>query len=312
VVVDFGSNAYLGDGDWHHVVGTYADQVITLYVDGVSRGSNNLGADMNIPAASQFRVGNFSSTDANHKFAGDIDEIQILHGAWTAEEVAAEYAAKRPAADASLPAPIARWTFDELVDEGGMKLFKDAGPNGWDLVNTPSNGVYVANPAMTYPEDFGGRYAALPATAGPYLRLKSGVTMTDALPQGSSFTVSARVRYPVNGVVLIFGDGTDAGSYRLSYSGCPRNIVAYVGANTCALYETSMYGIGGDGRRLAACHGDLQCPSQNRAHVLGRCADERSDGSNSHDQSDGPRVRRKDTPRPRTDHLQWFHPCEYR
>ena len=245
VVVDFGSNAYLGDGDWHHVVGTYADQVITLYVDGVSRGSNNLGADMNIPAASQFRVGNFSLTDANHKFAGDIDEIQILHGAWTAEEVAAEYAAKRPAADASLPAPIARWTFDELVDEGGMKLFKDAGPNGWDLVNTPSNGVYVANPAMTYPEDFGGRYAALPATAGPYLRLKSGVTMTDALPQGSSFTVSARVRYPVSGVVLIFGDGTEAGSYRLGYSGCPRNIVAYVGANTCALYETSMYGSGG-------------------------------------------------------------------
>ena len=245
VVVDFGSNAYLGDGDWHHVVGTYADQVITLYVDGVSRGSNNLGADMNIPAASQFRVGNFSLTDARHKFAGDIDEIQILHGAWTAEEVAAEYAAKRPAADASLPAPIARWTFDELVDEGGMKLFKDAGPNGWDLVNTPSNGVYVANPAMTYPVDFGGRYAALPATGGPLPAAQERRDDDRCPAAGSSFTVSARVRYPVSGVVLIFGDGTEAGSYRLGYSGCPRNIVAYVGANTCKLYETSMYCIGG-------------------------------------------------------------------
>lgn len=232
VVVDFGSNTYLGDGNWHHVAGTYADQVITLYVDGVSRGSNNPGANMNIPAAAQFRLGNYSTGDPNHKYAGDIDEVQILRRAWTAEEVAAEYAAKRPKADASLPEPVARWTFDALVDEGGTKLFKDSGPNGWDLVNTPSNGVYVANPAMTYPEDLGGRYAALAATAGPYLRLKGGVTMTDALPQGSSFTVCARVRYPANGIVLIIGDGTSAGSYRLGYSGCPRNIVAYVGANT--------------------------------------------------------------------------------
>ena len=32
---DFGSSDYLGDGKWHHVVGTYTNQTFQLYVDGV-------------------------------------------------------------------------------------------------------------------------------------------------------------------------------------------------------------------------------------------------------------------------------------
>ena len=238
---DFGSSAYLGDGKWHHVVGTYTNQTFQLYVDGIWRARADLGRNMNLPANIQVRLGNYSTTDVSHKFAGDIDEIQVFKGAWTADEVAAEYVARRPRADFTQPEPIAHWTFDKETTEGDLRLFKDCGPHGWDLVNTPANGIYATTEAVTYPENLGGRCVRFPMDAGPYLRLKSGLVPTNSLPKGNSFTISTRLSRPMNGIALVIGDGTSGGSVRFSYEGCPRNVIAYVCGKTCTFPDTFLY-----------------------------------------------------------------------
>ena len=238
---DFGSSDYLGDGKWHHVVGTYTNQTFQLYVDGVWRARADLGRNMNLPANIQVRLGNYSTTDSNHKFAGDIDEIQVFKGAWTADEVEAEYLARKPQADFTQPEPIAHWTFDEETTEGDLRLFKDSGPHGWDLVNTPSNGIYATTEAVTYPENLGGRCVRFPMDAGPYLRLKSGLVPTNNLPKGNSFTISTRLSRPMNGIALVIGDGTSGGSVRFSYEGCPRVVIAYVCGKTYTFPDTAVY-----------------------------------------------------------------------
>ena len=238
---DFGSSAYLGDGKWHHVVGTYSNQTFHLYVDGVWRARADLGRDMNLPANIQIRLGNYSTTDGNHKYAGDIDEIQVFKGAWTADEVAAEYVARKPQADFTQPEPIAHWTFDKETTEGDLRLFKDSGPHGWDLVNTPSNGVFATTEAVTYPENLGGRCVRFPMDSGPYLRLKSGLVPTNNLPKGNSFTISTRLSRPMNGIALVIGDGTSGGSARFSFEGCPRNVIAYICGKSYTFPDTSLY-----------------------------------------------------------------------
>ena len=61
--------------------------------------------------------------------AGDLDEIQVLGVAWTDAEVAAEFAAKKPRPDTSLPEPLAHWTFDKLESDF---TFKDVTVRGND------------------------------------------------------------------------------------------------------------------------------------------------------------------------------------
>jgi len=207
-------------------VGTYEDQTFLLYVDGVQRARADLGIDMALPANTSIQLGICpSNTDANHRFAGDIDELQVFSGAWTAEDVAEEYAARKPQADFTLPEPAAHWTFDEEVTEDGVRMFKDSGPHGWDLVHLTTNGVYATQEAVTYPETLGGKCVVFPTpTGGPYMRLKSGVTPTNVIPKGASFTVSYRVKFARNGVAIIIGDGTAGGSMRFGFEGCPRYV----------------------------------------------------------------------------------------
>lgn len=231
--VKFEAPEYLLDGTWHHVVGTYSNRVVTLYVDGVKRDSVTRTSDLKLPSGAALQLGNFGA-DGNHKYAGDLDEIQILRGAWSDAEVAAEYAAKVPVASDPLPAPFARWMFDaiETADDGNTLVFRDSGSHGLDLkcVATNSASAGPACAAMTYPEDLGGGYVRL-NTLGDHLRLKDASAFASAFPKGGAVTVSARLCNANGAAFLILGDGTKAGSIIFRFApAAPRELAIYAGA----------------------------------------------------------------------------------
>jgi autotransporter-associated beta strand protein len=233
--VRFDDPQYLLDGAWHHVVGTYSNKVVTLYVDGVKRDSVTRSGDLYVADDAYLELGNYGA-DTNHKFAGDLDEIQILRGAWSDADVLAEYEAKKPCATAEdlLPTPFAHWTFDKKETVDGAAVFRDSGTRGLDLkcVATNSAGTGPACEAMTYPEDRGGGYVRT-ATMGDHLRLKDAAAFASAFPKGGSVTVSARL-CNANGAstFMILGDGTDAGSVKFAFGGCPRVLSVAAGVWT--------------------------------------------------------------------------------
>ena len=74
--------AALADGNWHQVVVTYAgtgaNNTATLYVDGVSAGSQGLGRYELLTAGTTLLVGgNVVGTATIHSFTGSLDELSI-------------------------------------------------------------------------------------------------------------------------------------------------------------------------------------------------------------------------------------------
>lgn len=239
--VNVGSGGWgAGCGKWHHVVFTYdgATRRATAYVDGVigkrtdngEDGSLILPGDFNMSENMRMTVGAYAtSDDVNHKFAGDIDEIMYFRGCWSAEEVAAEYAAKNPrrGGGRTVPAPVARWTFDErIVKDGGLE-FADVTGNGNALVagstdtSKPVADQFVET-AVKYPADFGSK-ASKGICSGWYYKLKDDNTLGEFVPSGSSFTLSVRLAGAFNGTAVTLGD-PDAPMKNLTFrdSDCPR------------------------------------------------------------------------------------------
>lgn len=245
-IAKFSNKDYLFDGKWHHVVGTYSNRIMRIFVDGVKMDERTRSADLSVSSNPYAQFGNYSG-DTAHTYQGDLDEIQWLAGAWSEDEVAAEYAAKNPRRNATavLPAPIAHWTFDEQKADHG---YADVTGNGFDLENVASNGThFVQSEPISYPEDSASTgAAAVLKYRTSYLQLRSGVDLTTKLPVGSSFTLSMRCAYPGNGLFFIFGDGTNGNSVRLGDSGCPRLQYWYVGDTTKReLSDTGSYGASG-------------------------------------------------------------------
>ncbi len=220
VIAAFDDANYLFDGNWHHVVGTYSNRVMRIFVDGRKLGEKVRDADLNVTANPYIHVGSYSG-DTVHTYQGDLDEIQWLVGAWSEEEVAAEYAARDPRARRAplLPAPVAHWTFDEQADDRG---YADVTGNGFDLENVASNGTaYVEQEAVTYADDpsFTGGAAWIKARTS-HLRLKDGVDLGTRLT--GSFTLSLRTTYAANGAFFMLGNGVAANSVYLGDESCPR------------------------------------------------------------------------------------------
>lgn len=146
-------------------------------------------------------------------------------------------AVRRPTrtAERLLPAPLAHWTFDEAVVRNGEVVFPDSGTHGWNLVSVPTNAngklLHVVTSASVDADGHVTRFAAT-SNANTAVRLQTGVRLTDALADGSSFTISLRSGRSSNGVFLIFGDGTASGSVRLSHAGCPRYPAWFAGTST--------------------------------------------------------------------------------
>lgn len=233
----------LTDGAWHHIAGTYdsANKEAVLYIDGKERARKTLPAAAQIPSKCDISIGNFSG-DANHKYAGDLDEIAIYRVAWTAEQVKNEYEAYSRVNKPKMPVPLAHWTFDEAEADG--MAYADSGSLGIAMttVNSSDTAAALAMNKVDIPDKTGHRikgvqtaaegsggkysnYAAMRLAAGGGEKLKA------ALPNGSSFTISARTGRCAGEAFLIVGDGSEAGSVKLTHQESPR-ITRWLAGNT--------------------------------------------------------------------------------
>ncbi len=252
-IAKFDDGNYLFDGNWHHIVGTYSNRVMRIFVDGVKKDERTRSGDLGVAANPYIQFGNYSS-DTAHTYQGDLDEIQWLASAWSEEEVAAEYAAKNPRRNATpiLPVPAAHWTFDTQTSDKG---YADVTGHGFDLENVASNGtIFVAKENVTYADDpsFVGGAARITAKTS-YLKLKAGVNLSTALTNGASFTLSMRCGYPGNGTSFMLGDGTTANTLYLGDGGTPRMQYWQVGSTKYTYSDSGTYGASGTVLPSAYC-----------------------------------------------------------
>ena len=252
-IAKFDDGNYLFDGNWHHIVGTYSNRVMRIFVDGVKKDERTRSGDLGVAANPYIQFGNYSS-DTAHTYQGDLDEIQWLAGAWSEEEVAAEYAAKNPRRNATpiLPVPAAHWTFDTQTSDKG---YADVTGHGFDLENVASNGtIFVAKENVTYADDpsFVGGAARITAKTS-YLKLKAGVNLSTALTNGASFTLSMRCAYPGNGTSFMLGNGTTENTLYLGDGGTPRMQYWQVGSTKYTYSDSGTYGASGTVLPSAYC-----------------------------------------------------------
>ncbi len=245
----FSNGNYLFDGKWHHIVGTYSNRVIRLFVDGVKMDERVRTSNINIASEPYITFGNYSG-DTSHSYQGGLDEIQWLRGAWSEADVLAEYESRRPRIEkASLPAPVAHWTFDERRESGGTYYYDDVSGNGFTLkavflpesTMTPSVEMQVVD--VTYPENRGSKAFWIkpgkdPSTGwdkamGGHLELDDGVNMASTFSVGSSFTVSLRRSSCMRNDFFCFGDPDDAAkNIRFYDTGTTPLPTTKVGSNT--------------------------------------------------------------------------------
>ena len=245
----FEDKNYLFDGAWHHVVGTYSNRVMRLFVDGTLRDERTRDGDMNVTATPYVKMGVFSGTDSAHKYAGDLDEIQWFQGAWSEADVRAEYEARVPRAQ-PLPDPVAHWTFDTRTVNGNDITYPDVTGNGYDLVGAFTNTTrwtaeaQLPEYAVTYPENLGSKAVSIcqlnKETTGAHLVLKDGVDLTEKLPVGTSFTISMRSAGYHNGAFFYVGDGTAAASMQAGDDSCPRYFYWQANGAKYAMNDTGL------------------------------------------------------------------------
>lgn len=228
------------DGQWHHVAVAravqeeYADgkttyrYFVTLYFDGAQIVTKELTVNQSVNKSTRLSVGGH---DASNSFSGDYDEVVAFSRALSSDEIAALFAAAKPIAETRISdEATARWTFDELVTEGGQKLFKDTGAAGLgcDFLNT-ANGSGQLVECVTGEDINGG--AAYVNHKDTFLQLADGSKAGANLVQYGwpTFTVSLRIKnVSLTGLgrnpVFCFGDAQGAeGCLRLSYEGTNSN-----------------------------------------------------------------------------------------
>ena len=202
----FNGNAYqllatcptaLGNGDWHHIVATYdgTTRVKTIYCDGAQISTMTIAAAsvVDIDPTWRLELGRYaqSTAQAGRRYEGDMDEFMLFDYAWSAEEVAAEYnRTATPAAvsaAASLPAPVARWTFD-----GDDPLADTTGNAALHLSEATTNDNY--NVTFVSGDAICGKAAKFaPKNGSGFLKLDT--FPADIIPSGTNtFTAIARYR----------------------------------------------------------------------------------------------------------------------
>ena len=244
-VAELGDEGYsIVDGKWHHIACTFnaTTKIASIYVDGVLKGTITRDKVLSIIDNPGLRIGNANSSNEHQTYSGDFDEVKVLPIAWTAEEVAAEYATRGSAVEC--PAPIAYWDFDKCDNEGSGS-FTDDGSLGLKLESVTENGTpgVVATVDSTTTRDgrriefakMGSSYSGKTRTDASALRLAEGDgdKLANAIAAGSSFTVSARLsKQAGTGVFMIIGDGSAAGSVRMEYlNATPRRLVWLAGSD---------------------------------------------------------------------------------
>ena len=87
----FNAPASTFDGDWHHLVVTYANRSVTVYLDGSSLGTQAFAAALDT-VGSDLRLGS-GLEYWQTPFFGDLDEVAIYKTALTAAQVAGHFSA---------------------------------------------------------------------------------------------------------------------------------------------------------------------------------------------------------------------------
>lgn len=208
-------------GVWHHYAMvsrhvTRADgqraRRVSLYLDGALVKEDETATCVPAALPDDLCIG--------EAYVGDMDEFVYAKGAWTPEQVAAEYArtaaapgeARDPAAD--LPAPVAHWAFEDPDDIG-----KDSSGNGYHLT-TMGNAEKVVLEANR-PGAYGGHALVLNADAGAQKGFANGgggaastrygaLTLKDdafpaKIPTGAKpFTVAIRYQMPYETGYTVF------------------------------------------------------------------------------------------------------------
>lgn len=193
----------IADGAWHHVAVAYDGSQSYVYVDSVLYATvTPVGGKLNV-TSTQLVVGKCWFNGCGN-YSGDMDEIQFWNRAWSADEVADEYARRRRWTNddpvAALPTPVAHWAFDDPQAPG-----KDSGPNGYDLVASGSVKVSAIPSAHGQALDLREKFGCLKANTFPGL-----------IPTGNApVTVSCRVcpddDASVDGAMVFWGDPVTRG-----------------------------------------------------------------------------------------------------
>jgi hypothetical protein len=106
--------AYLLDGKWHYIAGTYsANSGRAIYLDGVSREYIYSGGTYwpDVRADSYFSIGAaFDGADSTHHFAGEVDEVRISNYSISADAICWNMNRRLSAAQAGL---VGYWRLDE-------------------------------------------------------------------------------------------------------------------------------------------------------------------------------------------------------
>ncbi|MBR3087214.1 MAG: LamG domain-containing protein [Kiritimatiellae bacterium] len=158
-------NLALSDGKWHHVAVTYdgATRVKKLFFDGAEAATQTVSGGLKVGAANPLQIGHCPvPSRASQYYTGDMDEFRLVDFALSAEQVAAEFARKAPAAMAAaslVPAPVARYTFDgaDPCANASGGAFPLSMQNG--TVETVSGDAIVGKAAKF---EAGGAYFTLP------------------------------------------------------------------------------------------------------------------------------------------------------
>ncbi|MBL6871375.1 MAG: hypothetical protein ISQ95_02135, partial [Flavobacteriales bacterium] len=97
-ILDFGSNARVDDGQWHHVAGVFDNGIVSIYIDGILDNSTTTGSTFGTGVlrygflgvgseASNYNV----TTGPDWWFNGNMTETRVWSVAKTASEILANY-----------------------------------------------------------------------------------------------------------------------------------------------------------------------------------------------------------------------------
>ncbi len=76
------------DDEWHFIAGTFGNQTLRIYVDGIQEGEvgSNGGVDIN-PNDLPVMIGGESSSNGGQQYVGNVDEVAMFNRELTAEEI---------------------------------------------------------------------------------------------------------------------------------------------------------------------------------------------------------------------------------
>ncbi|MGN0833723.1 MAG: LamG domain-containing protein [Kiritimatiellia bacterium] len=219
----------LFDGNWHHVVCTYAEQALALYYDGVKVATKATEYALAMADGQPISLGNSAAggnaNENRRRYLGGFDEFKIFNVALTDDEVAAEYAQRSRTLDeasaGTVPSPVT-----VRLDSGATAEFLGYGHEYGSLIGAGAASVGPAS-ALRIDETFGllgplsgcgtvtvanwilgGDGAAF---AGDFTVAENAtITVADADGQMLNATFGGRVTLPKRAVIA-YGRRPDAG-----------------------------------------------------------------------------------------------------